>query len=344
MKKIINYALIAVLLIAEIFILTGCDNKKDTNIIDEPVEINSDLPSTASINSESITLTHNSEVNKKEYKIKFDSNTEDNQMYFDTKYPTTAQIRNENGNYVIDIQIDELTQSMYDITLAEEKKHADLKEEKVGSFDGYSYTDENTETTTVKALIDGSNPDARIYATMIIGLEDESNSHGLTSQELYKSSKVQFIINSISCTITGEDATTTSTMTDKDYYEKAVEFVKNEIIKTENHINTKEGYHKFAIYEGFGVAEENGTTYAYMHIGDSSYYLENGKVEQGSGSSMAYKVKFVNGEPVSYENPTDGAGQEADYKRLFPKDVFNKIYGYNFDFTKLDDLANEYYK
>ena len=49
-----------------------------------------------------------------------------------------------------------------------------------------------------------------------------------------------------------------------------------------------------------------------MHIGDSSYYLENGKLDQGSGSSMAYKVKFVNGEPVSFENPTDGVGQEAD--------------------------------
>ena len=81
-----------------------------------------------------------------------------------------------------------------------------------------------------------------------------------------------------------------------------------------------------------------------MHIGDSSYYLENGKLDQGSGSSMAYKVKFVNGEPVSFENPTDGVGQEADYKRLFPEDVFYKIYGYNFDFTKLDDLAKEYYK
>ena len=61
---------------------------------------------------------------------------------------------------------------------------------------------------------------------MIIGLADESNSHGITSQELYKSSKVQFIINSITCTVTGEGATITSTMTDKDYYEKAVEFVK----------------------------------------------------------------------------------------------------------------------
>lgn len=343
MKKIIMYVLLVAILVSCVFVLTGCNDNKETNIVDEQVETDSDLPSTASINSESITLTHNSEANKKEYKIKFDSNTEDNKMYFDTQYPTTAQIRNENSNYVIDIQIDELTQSEYDITIAEEKKHKSFKEEKIGTFDGYSYTDENTETTTAKALIDGNNPEARIYATMIIGLGDESNSNGLTSSELYKSSKVQFIINSITCTVAGEGATT-SAMTDKDYYEKAVEFVKNEKIKTEDHINTKEGYHKFAIYEGFGVAEENGTTYAYMHIGDSSYYLENGKIEQGSGSSMAYKVKFVNGEPVSYENPTDGAGQEADYKRLFPTDVFKKIYGYNFDFSKLDDLANEYYK
>ena len=340
-KKVLVFSAIILILVLGLFTLTGCDNnkKENDNTIEETAE-----NSTATVNSETITLTHNSEANKKEYKIKFDSNTEDNQMYFDSQYPTTAQIRNENGNYVIDIQIDELTQAEYDITIENEKKNENFKEEKIGDFEGYSYTDKNTETTTVKAIIDESNPDARIYATMIIGLEDESDSHGLTSQELYKSSKVQFIINSISCTTTGEGATTTTAMSDKEYYEKAVEFVKKEIIKTEDHINTKEGYHKFAIYEGFGVAEENGTTYTYMHIGDMSYYLENGKVEQGSGSSMAYKVKFANGEPVSYENPTDGAGQETDYKRLFPEEVFKKIYGYNFDFTKLDDLAKEYYK
>ena len=74
-----------------LFTLTGCDNdkKENDNILEEATE-----NSTATINSETITLTHNSEVNKKEYKIKFDSNTEDNQMYFDSQYPTTAQIRN----------------------------------------------------------------------------------------------------------------------------------------------------------------------------------------------------------------------------------------------------------
>ena len=259
-KRVLVFSAIILVLVLGLFVLTGCDNGKKENA-NTPKEATEN--STATVNSETITLTRNSDANKKEYKIKFDSNTEDNQMYFDSQYPTTAQIRNENGNYVIDIQIDELTQAEYDITIENEKKNENFKEEKIGDFDGYSYTDKNTETTTVKAIIDESNPEARIYATMIIGLEDESDSHGLTSQELYKSSKVQFIINSISCTITGDNATTTSAMTDKDYYEKAVEFVKNEIIKTEDHINTKEGYHKFAIYEGFGVGEENGTTYAY---------------------------------------------------------------------------------
>lgn len=197
MKKLITYALTIILLIVGIVVLTGCDNNK---------KVNDDVERTtkSTTNLDAITLTLDSETNKKEYKIKFESNTEDNQMYFDKEYPTTAQIRNENGNYVIDIQIDELTQAEYEITIENEKNNENFKEEKVGDFEGYSYTDKYTETTTVKALIDESNPDARIYATMIISLEDESNSHGLTSQELYKSSKVQFIVNSITCTETNK--------------------------------------------------------------------------------------------------------------------------------------------
>ena len=339
MKKTITYVLIAVLLIAGMFILTGC-NKAEEEINEDVEEIAENLEDTT--NSDSITLTLDSEANKKEYKINFESNTDDNQMHFDSQYPTTAQIRNENGNYVIDIQINELTKAEYDITIAEEKKRTSFKEEKIGSFDGYSYTDENTETTTAKALIDGSNPDARIYATMIIGLEDESNSHGLTSQELYKSSKVQFIINSITCTETNTSSSSKD-MSDKDYYEKAAEFVRQERLKDEDDMLDKQDYKKFVEYEGFGVGEEKGVTYAYMWIGDSSYYIENGEIESGPGSSTAYKVKFENGEAVSYENPTDGAGQEESIKEMFPADVAKKIMAYNFDFTRLDNAAKEYY-
>ena len=137
--------------------------------------------------------------------------------------------------------------------------------------------------------------------------------------------------------------TSTAKMSDTEYYEKAVEYVKNEAIKNEDHINTKPGYHKFATYEGFGVAEENGTTYAYMWIADTSYYKENGEIVSGSGSSMAYKVKFENNEVVSYENPTDGAGNQADIMKMFPKDVAEKINKYNVDWDKFENEVKEYY-
>ena len=136
-----------------------------------------------------------------------------------------------------------------------------------------------------------------------------------------------------------------SEMSDKDYYEKAVEFVKEKKEKEEDHINTKQDYKKFIDYEGFGVGEENGKKYAYMWIGDISYYREDGKMEQGSGSSTAYKVEFdEDGEVVSDENPTDGDGQEKAVKDMIQTDVANKILRYNFDFSKMDKEAKEYYK
>ena len=138
-------------------------------------------------------------------------------------------------------------------------------------------------------------------------------------------------------------SSSSSKMSDEEYYEKAAEFVKQERLKDEDDVSDKQDYQKFVEYDGFGVGEENGVTYAYMWIGDSSYYIENGELQTGPGASMAYKVKFKDGEAVSYENPTDGAGQEADIKKMFPKDVASKILTYNFDFTRLDNAAKKYY-
>lgn len=145
-------------------------------------------------------------------------------------------------------------------------------------------------------------------------------------------------------TNTTNSSSSSSKMTDEDYYKKAAEYVRVTKPKEEDHINTKPGYHKFVDYEGFGVAEEDGVTYAYMWIVDMSYYKEDGKVEQGSGSSMAYKVKFKNGEVVDVENPTDGAGQQESIKKMFPSDVAKKVMSYNYDFEKLDKMVDDYYK
>ena len=143
---------------------------------------------------------------------------------------------------------------------------------------------------------------------------------------------------------TNTSSSSSSKMSDEDYYKKAAEYVRVTKPKEEDHINTKPGYHKFVDYEGFGVEEEDGVTYAYMWIVDMSYYKEDGKVEQGSGSSMAYKVKFKNGEVVDVENPTDGAGQQESIKKMFPSDVAKKVMSYNYDFDKLDKMVDDYYK
>ncbi len=139
-------------------------------------------------------------------------------------------------------------------------------------------------------------------------------------------------------------SSSSSKMSDEDYYKKAAEYVRVTKPKEEDHINTKPGYHKFVDYEGFGVEEEDGVTYAYMWIVDMSYYKEDGEVEQGSGSSMAYKVKFKDGEVVDVENPTDGAGQQESIKKMFPSDVAKKVMSYNYDFEKFDKMVEDYYK
>ena len=80
-----------------------------------------------------------------------------------------------------------------------------------------------------------------------------------------------------------------------------------------------------------------------MWIADTSYYKENDEIVSGSGSSMAYKIKFENNEVVGYENPTDGAGNQADIMKMFPKDVAEKINKYNVDWDKFENDVKEYY-
>lgn len=49
-------------------------------------------------------------------------------MISNPAYPTTGQIVNEKDNYRFDIQIDDMTQAEYDITIATEKQNSDWKE------------------------------------------------------------------------------------------------------------------------------------------------------------------------------------------------------------------------
>ena len=59
-----------------------------------------------------------------------------------------------------------------------------------------------------------------------------------------------------------------------------------------SYYNQKEDYQIFFDYKGFGISQKDNIKYAYMWILNESYYVENGKLEIGSGSSMPYKFRF----------------------------------------------------
>ena len=53
-----------------------------------------------------------------------------------------------------------------------------------------------------KIIIYESNPEGRIFATLVLDFEDSSNTNGMTLEELYQSSKVQYILHNVSFQIT----------------------------------------------------------------------------------------------------------------------------------------------
>ncbi len=177
-----------------LFILTGCAKEKMQNVEGEDME-------EVITSSKSMTLTRDSDANQKIYKITLQSNSKNNQMTSNPAYPTTGQIVNEKDNYRFDIQIDDMTQAESDITIATEKQNSDWKEETFGNLKGYTYTDV-VGTRTVRLIIDESNPEGRIFATLILDFEDSSNTNGMTLEELYQSSKVQYILHNVSFQVT----------------------------------------------------------------------------------------------------------------------------------------------
>ena len=211
MKKTLTISLIIVILMAGLFVFTGCgEERKDENNASKPSATPTATATTSAtltekteieptmIGSDAITLTYESTTNKKEYKIRFESNSEDNKIYFDSQFPTIGQIRNENANYMINFQIDEYSTSVNNMVLVEEKKNPDFKEEILGNYNAYIYTNVATSAETARTAIDETNPEARVYATLIIQFEDDSNTNGVKLEELLKTSKVQYILNSVS--------------------------------------------------------------------------------------------------------------------------------------------------
>lgn len=132
-------------------------------------------------------------------------------------------------------------------------------------------------------------------------------------------------------------------ITDNEFlYDVAIDYLK-EKYTLESYDKEKEGFQVFFDYKGFGISQKDNEKYAYMWILEESYYLENGEIKTGSGSSMPYKIKFVNNKVTDFEIPKDGSYYVSSIRDMFPNDIENKILSFNLDDNNLKKKVDEYY-
>lgn len=109
-----------------------------------------------------------------------------------------------------------------------------------------------------------------------------------------------------------------------------------------------ENYKVFTSIEKLGIEEDSNKTYVYAYIALESYYLQDGKLVQNSGSFAPYKFTIQNEEIINYEKPVDGSENMESTEKIFPKNVTNKIKKINSDNTSLrldlEKQVDEYYE
>ncbi len=130
---------------------------------------------------------------------------------------------------------------------------------------------------------------------------------------------------------------------DSDYlYDIAMNYLKNEKHKS-SYDKDKEDFQVFFDYEGFGIKEKDNKKYAYMYISEESYYVKHGKLRSGEKSYKPYKFVFENNEVIDYEIPKLGSDFAPSVKEMFPNDIENKVFNFNYNGTKISkDVDNHY--
>lgn len=122
----------------------------------------------------------------------------------------------------------------------------------------------------------------------------------------------------------------TNYITDHEYlYDIAIDYLKNN--NEDDYYKNNEDYQLFTSYDEFGISEDKDYKYAYMWILEESYYVKNGKLYLGSGSSMAYKFTFKDNKVLKYEIPKDGSYYSSSISKIFPKEISKKILNYNYN-------------
>jgi hypothetical protein len=87
----------------------------------------------------------------------------------------------------------------------------------------------------------------------------------------------------------------------------------------------------FVAYKLLGDSLEGSTKTLYVWAYIQEYYVEDGKLQEGSGMSVpiAIQARLIGKYylPVSYEIPQDGGQYAVDVKRIFPTEFHDFIFG-----------------
>ena len=176
MKKYISIILTIVLIIAGLFVLTGCTDKENNS------------------NNAKIDLTLDLEhVNNTKYNAKVGISDNDKVTEFDEEEPNFARIENEKDNYVLDITLDAESKEAYEQFKTSAKENDLYEETKFGKYDGY-YSDDDGIYGYV--LLDTTDPTFNIFLNFYVYLFDESAENN-DIKAIYESSKIQNILNNI---------------------------------------------------------------------------------------------------------------------------------------------------
>ncbi len=113
----------------------------------------------------------------------------------------------------------------------------------------------------------------------------------------------------------------------------------------ENIISPSSGGKVFCAYDWLGSDTKNDKTYVYAWVVCSEYYLTEGKIEEGTGTSLPVvlvTVKSNSGYQINeLKKPNDGTYYAQSIKNIFPKRIREKILNTNSDeYNKRVDILS----
>ena len=190
MKKYISIALIVTLLVAGLLTLTGCNDNNNTNNNNNNNETSK---------SSGFDLRFDYVYGNTTHYAHFNTNEDDKITEFNEEEPNVVRIENENENYVVDLELSEDAKSAYEGFQSSAKENDIYVETKFGKYNGYYSNDGGDYYGYI--LLDTSDSNAYKYFNFVIYLLDDSSDKN-DIEAIYKSSKIQNILNNIEYKVT----------------------------------------------------------------------------------------------------------------------------------------------